>query len=86
MKKKPLEHLLKHLCHQSIKKCRSILMATKKKKKNAFRQFQPDEVIRIIKEQTKNKALLSNTFQLKSSSTRLIYTLKSSRKIFIEYV
>ena len=57
-----------------------------KKKKNAFRQFQQDEVIRIIKEQTKNKALLSNTFQLKSSSNRLIYTLKSSRKIFIEYV
>ena len=84
MKKKPLEHLLKHLSHQSIKKCRSILMATKKK--NAFRQFQQDEVIRIIKEQTKNKALLSNTFQLKSSSNRLIYTLKSSRKIFIEYV
>ena len=79
LKKKPLDHLLKHLNQQSIKKIQKRFNG---RQKFAFRQLQQDGVLRFIKKLPKNKVVTFNNIPVKKCSTRFTYTLKLSRKIF----
>ena len=80
LEKKPPEHLLKQFNHQSIKKIQKHFNG---KEIFAIRQFRQDDVIRIIKELSKNKAFNFKNIPVNPfvPNAHFLYPLKTSENL-----